>query len=257
MSFFASKNALLAMLTSDLGSGGSSKLIDAMVLALNAPIVLNTPVTAIGLTDPELGVNSTMTVEYSGDKDPDKFSHVISTIPLPVLRTLDLSKSKLTSSQQNALRQLRYQDSVKIGVQFKSAWWTYGKDKSQAPVGIVGGQSLTDMPIHAVIYPSYGLDRLPTEPAALIASYCITEDAERFAALIEEFNTSKFDPDDPLSNPLASLVLRNLAEVHNVELSFLEKQVMAMHPWEWNAARYAMGEFSLVFVSIQSEIALD
>ncbi|KZP31467.1 hypothetical protein FIBSPDRAFT_813672 [Athelia psychrophila] len=225
--------------------GGSAKLTDAMALALKTPdsIVFQTPVTAIGLTNPELGVASTMTVEYS-DGRSRQYSHVVSTLPLPVLRTLDLSNSNLTLHQQNALRQLQYAPNVKIGVQFKSAWWTYGIDESKAPVGIVGGQSSTDMPIRTIVYPSYGLDRPPSDPAVLIASYCWSEDAQRLAALIVDFNSSKFDADKPLSNPLAKLVLRDLAKVHNVDLSFLATQVMAIHPWDWNTNKYSMGAYA-------------
>ncbi|KZP24450.1 FAD/NAD(P)-binding domain-containing protein [Athelia psychrophila] len=218
--------------------GGSSRITDAMVAALGplTPIDFNTPVNAIGLTNPDLGRNSMMTVNSFGG-EPEQFSHVVSTIPLPVLRSLDLSRSSLTLHQGLALRQLRYGHAVKIGVQFQTAWWTHGIDRDGLPVGIVGGQSSTDMPIRTVVYPSYGLDRPDTEPAVLIASYCWTEDAERFAALIVQFNSTP----NPLNSPLAELVLRNLAELHNVEVGFLAAQVMAIHPWDWNAAPYAMG----------------
>lgn len=223
-----------------------------MVLALNIPapidIVFNTPVNAIGLTPPVLGE---MTLQYAGGAS-EQFSHVISTIPLPVLRSLDLSRSNLTLHQGLALRQLRYGHAVKIGVQFQSAWWTNGADRDGQNVGIVGGQSSTDMPIRTVVYPSYGLDIVPAGPAVLIASYCWTEDAERLAALIVQFNSTPFDPDQPLNSPLAELVLRNLAELHNVEVGFLAAQVLAIHPWDWNAAPYAMGKFYLCPVTAKS-----
>ncbi|KZP31471.1 hypothetical protein FIBSPDRAFT_945004 [Athelia psychrophila] len=212
-------------------------------MCLDGGIVFKTPVTAIGLTNPELGAASTMTVEDS-DGGSHEYSHVVSTLPLPVLRTLDLSNSNLTLYQQNALRQLQYGPSIKIGVQFKSAWWTYGRDKSKSMVGIVGGQSYTDMPIRTIVYPSYGLDRPSCDPAVLIASYCWTEDAQRLGALIVDFNSSKFDADKPLSNPLAKLVLRDLSKVHNVDLHFLATQVMVIHPWDWNTNKYSMGAYT-------------
>ncbi len=36
------------------------------------------------------------------------FGHVISTIPLPVLRSIDLTKANLSLMQANAIRQLNY-----------------------------------------------------------------------------------------------------------------------------------------------------
>ena len=218
-----------------------------MVAALKTPnnIVFNTPVAAIGLTNPKRGHLSTMTLEDSNG-GTEQYSHVISTVPLPVLRTMDLSDSNLNLYQQNALRQLQYGPSIKIGIQFKSAWWTYGKDKFESPIGIIGGQSYTDTPVRTVVYPSYGLDRPASDPAVLIASYCWTEDAQRLGALISEFKSSQFDPAKPLKSPLAKLVLKDLARVHNVELSFLTTQVMAIHPWDWNANPYSMGELHVV-----------
>jgi len=89
------------------------------------------------------------------------FSHVISTIPVPVLRTVDLSACKLSNFQTNALRE---------------------KDNDGAPITIVGGQSFTDRIVRTVVYPSYGPGTgvgPDTGDAVLIASYCWTDDASR------------------------------------------------------------------------------
>ena len=112
----------------------------------------------------------------------EQFSHVISTIPLPVLRTLDLSDADLNPLQSNALRELDYGPAVKIGMQFQTAWWTTGVDRNNNTLGIVGGQTYTDTPLHTVVYPSFGNPGGNT--TSLIASYAWTEDAARLAALV-------------------------------------------------------------------------
>lgn len=76
-------------------------------------------------------------VYVHGETKPRTYKHVISTIPLPVLRTLDIDDPALfTIQQRNAMRQLSYGPSVKIGIKFKSQWWH--------DLNIVGGQSSTD-----------------------------------------------------------------------------------------------------------------
>jgi monoamine oxidase len=129
--------------------------------------------------------------------------------------------------QKNALRKLQYGPSIKVGVRFQSAWWT---DR----FGIVGGQSFTDLPIRTIVYPSYGVDS-GTPSTVLIASYCWTNDAERLGALISTGKTEYIEQ-------LKELVLRNLAEVHNVTYSFLLSEYSGIHAWDWNYDPLTMGK---------------
>ncbi len=189
-------------------------------------ITLNSFVTAIGLSQG----GQSMDVA-TGDGKHHRFSHVISTIPLPVLRTLDLSGSKLTPMQANALRQLNYGPSVKIGLEFKTAWWTTGSDKDGKPLNIVGGQTYTDRILRTVVYPSFG-NVQAGQTTTLIASYCWTEDSERLAALIEKDGAR-----------LLKIVLKELAEIHNVTVEFLERELIDSKSWSWTGDLYTMGGF--------------
>ena len=164
------------------------------------------------------------------DKDVHKFSHVISTLPLPVLRTFDLRKAGLSPMQTNALRDLNYGPSIKIGLQFKRAWWTLDKDKSGRPLNIIGGQTYTDRPLRTVVYPSFG-DVMAGKTTTLIASYCWTEDATQLGSLIGK--------DD---ERLKALVLRELAEIHNVEVNDLYKELIDLFAWDWTHNPYTMGK---------------
>ena len=74
-------------------------------------ITLNAPVSSIALTNPDYE-NSTMTVTAAGQRYI--YSHVISTIPVPNLRTIDLTGSKLDVVQANALRESGYGPSIKL-----------------------------------------------------------------------------------------------------------------------------------------------
>jgi monoamine oxidase len=139
-----------------------------------------------------------------------------------------MSGAGLNVMQKTALRKLQYGPSIKIGVRFKSAWWT-------EKFGIVGGQSYTDLPLRTIVYPSYGVDSA-TPSTVLIASYCWTNDAERLGSLI---NTGKTQYDEQLKE----LVLRNLAEVHDISYDYLNtKQYEEMHAWDWNHDPLTGGE---------------
>src|ERR1700742_920798 len=167
---------------------------------LPEPVTFNSRVDYIGLAN----VNKSNVVEVRSDNETYRFSHVISTIPLPVMRTMDLRKAGLSLVQSNAIRELNYGPSMKIGVQFKSAWWTTGVDRNGKPLNIIGGQTYTDSLLRTVVYPSYG-DVKDGNTSVLIASYSWTEDAERLSALIDKDN-----------DLLRRLVLQDLAEIHNV-----------------------------------------
>ena len=194
-----------------------------MVENVDGPITLNAQVSSIALSNPNYA-NSTITVTAAGQEHT--YSHVISTIPLTNLRTINLNGAKLDVVQANALRESDYGPSIKIGIQFNETWWTTGYDRDGVQFNIVGGQSFTDLPIRTVVYPSYGV--YSEQPSTtLIASYCWTYDAERLGALI---GTGQQQYEDQLK----ALVLADLAAVHNVDVSYLSSRFKDMYSWDWN-----------------------
>lgn len=171
-----------------------------------------------------------VTVTVNGD-ERHNYSHVISTLPLSILSTVDLSSAGLNVMQKNALRGLQYTTATKIAILFKSNWWT-------TKLGIVGGQTMTDLPICTIIYPSYGVNS-STPSKVLIASYSWGALADRLGSLA----TGKH------REVLKELVLRNIAEAHNglhpdVTYTYLREQFVDMHVKDWNREEYAMGELT-------------
>ena len=206
-----------------------SASVDAVVDALEK----NTPRKTLDV--PSVAV----TVLNGPGSETHLYSHVISTLPLTVLRTIDLEDAGLNVMQRNALRALDYEPAIKIGMLFKSNWWT-------TKLGIVGGQSHTDLPIRTIIYPSYGVDS-GTPSRVLIASYTLTTDASRLGAL-----SAKEEKE-----VLKELVLRNLAQAHygvngstEVDYAFLVTEYEDMHVKDWNIDQYAMGSSSGPLVNI-------
>ncbi|KAI6020432.1 hypothetical protein BKA83DRAFT_680115 [Pisolithus microcarpus] len=175
------------------------------------------------ITIPQAGV----AVGVTSESVPRVYSHVVSTLPLRVLRMIDMRNAVLNFNQKNALRQLRDVPCIKIAIQFHEPWWT-------TKLGIVGGQSFTDLPICAITYPSHGVDS-DTPSAVLIASYCWTTDAYHLGSL-----------DTPEQrNALRELVLDNLAEVHGdrITVEFLEGQLIDINVMDWSHDAQTMGAF--------------
>ena len=173
-----------------------------------------------------------VTVTVNGNETHD-YSHVISTLPLSVLRIIDLSGAGLNVMQKNALRALKYNPATKIAILFKSNWWT-------TKLGIVGGQTITDLPICAIVYPSYGVDS-SAPSKVLIAGYARGEDAHRIGSLSTMKNREV----------LLDLVLRNLAEAHrglhpDVTYAYLKDQFVDMHVKDWKSEEHAMGKLAVL-----------
>jgi monoamine oxidase len=211
--------------------GGAQQIAECMkkyiVRCKPNAITFNSKVTCIALNEHKSGID--VTTDYT---DHHQFSHVISTIPLTVLRTIDLKKAELDPMQANALRELDYGPSIKVGLQFKTAWWTTATNLAGERLNIVGGQSYTDRPVRTIVYPSFG-DVQDAKTTTLIASYCWTEDAARTGALI--------DKDD---KTLLKLVLRDLADIHNLSVDFLRGQLIGYHGYDWAHDPYTMGSFA-------------
>ncbi|KAG8853979.1 hypothetical protein FRB96_007842 [Tulasnella sp. 330] len=171
-----------------------------------------------------------------------EYDHVISTIPLPTLRTLDIDKARLNFKQKNALRILQYGPSIKVGVKFTKAWWK--------GLEIKGGQSYTDRCIRAVAYPSYPKADDPS--TVLMASYCWQHDAVRMGALI--------NAGEEADMRLKDLVLRDLAEIHKRDYEELKAMYIEHFAFDWTHdpltqgafAFFGPGEFSTVYRSLTS-----
>jgi monoamine oxidase len=186
-------------------------------------IVFNKHVTAIADT------GTAMNVTVAGETKPRTYGSVISTIPLTCTRTLNTTSCQLSPMQTNALRELQYGPSIKVGIKFRTQWWLNS-------FNIIGGQSFTDRSIRTVVYPSYGLPVSSgyTITTVLIASYCWTDDAERLGALI---NTGE----KRFENQLKSIVLKDLADVHGVGLDMITDEFEELYAWDWNHNPLTMG----------------
>ncbi|KAK0189843.1 flavin-containing amine oxidoreductase-domain containing protein [Armillaria mellea] len=168
-----------------------------------------------------------LSVTYSSGraKVSTEYDYVISTIPLPALRFVDLDRCNLSYAQLEGMRTLRYSSSCKVGMRFSSRWW-----QSLATGPIKGGQTKTDRIVRTVVFPSYGIDD-PNADAVMIASYTWSQDAARLSGLMNGRNTT----DEQL---LIDSILKDLAALHGNELQ-------DWYAWDWYSHPFTLGAFAL------------
>ncbi|KAG8705644.1 hypothetical protein FRC11_008897, partial [Ceratobasidium sp. 423] len=158
------------------------------------------------------------------------YSHVMFALPPSCLRTIDLSLCHLDYAQRNALRKVSIGPSCKIGIKFKTAWWT------KPEIGITGGQSTTDRMARTIVYPSYGEGK----STVLIASYSWTQDAIALGSWIQGRNTAA-------EARLKDLMLADIAHVHKGQITReeLDREFDGMFPFDWNHNPNTMGAFGV------------
>jgi len=84
-----------------------------------------------------------------------------------------------------------------------------------------------------IVYPSYG-DIDEGKTTTLIPSYCFGEDAQRLGALINKD-----------MQRLSKIVLKELADIHDMDLDFLRSELIDTFAWSWSDDLHSMGGFAL------------
>lgn len=161
-----------------------------------------------------------VTVHY--ETTAGKFSvsgdYAICALPFPVMREIE-TKPAFSREKQRAIRELHYNQSAKILFQTRTRFW------EKEPLGIVGGTTVTDLPIRRIVYPSFSDPN--EERGMLLASYTWGADAIRWASMREE---------DCIEE-----AIEDVAKVHPEILQ--EFEVGAVHSWD--ADPFAGGAFAL------------
>jgi monoamine oxidase len=146
---------------------------------------------------------------------------------------MDLRGAELHSVQKDALRELHYDASCKVAIEFATPWRV-------VKGGITsGGTASTDSSIRTCVYPSYNLHDGATNPAVLLCSYTWAQAAQRIGSLISDENPGKDDQ-------LLELVLLDLVRLHPyMTYEELKESVMQYHSYDWYSNTNASGAFAL------------
>jgi monoamine oxidase len=151
--------------------------------------------------------------------------YCICTLPFPCLRTIELGRP-FSQGKMRAIRQLNYHASTKILFQVRRRFW-------EQEDGIVGGATVTDLPIRRMNYPPANP---ATERGVLLASYTWGQDALQWGAM---------DPETRLEEALddVSRIHPRIREEYEVGTSYA-----------WYADRWARGAFALFAPDQQTDL---
>jgi monoamine oxidase len=131
-----------------------------------------------------------------------------------VLRPIEATFSR---EKERAIRQLNYHASTKILLQVRHRFW-------EKEDGIVGGASVTDLPIRRMNYPP---EDPSTDRGVLLASYSWGQDALQWGAMDEDMRVEE--------------ALDDVSRIHpRIRTEF---EVGASHAWY--SDRWARGAFAL------------
>ncbi len=194
--------------------GGFDQLPNAFYDYLRPNVRFGARVTAIGQSPDDV------TVHYQGPAG--RFTvhgdYAICTLPFSVLREVEVPGGTFSPEKQKAIRELSYNASTKILFGVRHRFW-------EREDGIVGGTTVTDLPIRRMVYPSFSDPE--DERGTLLASYTWGGDASRGATDAES---------------AIEWALEDVAQIHPSVTDAFE--VGAVHAWYTDP--YARGAFAMV-----------
>jgi len=152
----------------------------------------------------------------------------IITIPFTLLNFVEvLPHNTLSYSKWQAIHQLHYVASTKIGLQFRTRFWE--RD------GIFGGQGITDLPIRFSYYPSHGFGE---QGGVILASYTWEDDTLPWDCLSHAERVQQ--------------ALENLARIHGDQVY---REFVAGTSYSWAQSPFSGGAFSMFKPEQETELS--
>ncbi|WP_026679453.1 flavin monoamine oxidase family protein [Fictibacillus gelatini] len=207
-------------------TGGNDRLPKAFVTQLKNEIFLGQRMTKIVQHDHQVTIHtihskSLRPLKYTGDL-------AIVTIPFSLLAFVEVEpRNSFSHYKKQAIRELHYVYSTKIGLQFKRRFWEQE--------GIYGGKMLTDLPIRFAYYPSHLIGTAGS--GIVLASYTWEDDTLPWDNLPE---------DERIRN-----ALDNMATVHGKQIY---DQFITGTSFSWSQNRYSGGAFSMFKPNQETEL---
>jgi monoamine oxidase len=195
-------------------AGGMDRLPTAFYEQLKPYVRFGAEVTAVDQSP------DSVTVHYKtgSGRFTVRGDYAIVAIPFSVLRDIEILNTPFSREKQKAIRELNYNASTKILFQTRHRFW-------EQTDGIVGGTTVTDLPVRRVVYPSFSDPN--EERGTLLASYTWGQDALRWGAMDSE--------------AMVEQALEDVAQIHPEVTTEFELGATQ----DWYGDPFARGAFAL------------
>ncbi|MGG7214200.1 flavin monoamine oxidase family protein [Clostridium nigeriense] len=171
----------------------------------------------------------------------EEFDYVICAIPFSSLKRINI-KSNLSNGKLRAIDEIDFKNSQKIYLYVKERFWESGGKNKR----IVGGRTITDLPLYSIYYPSdhgiYSYDEKGNkainisgnykEPGVLLASYSLGNKARDFSFLDDEIKIND--------------TIRYIERIHNLPREYLNNILIDYKSISWADIQYIWG-FSTLY----------
>ena len=174
-------------------------------------------------------------------EEEEEFDYVICAIPFSSLKRIDI-KDNLSNGKLRAIDEIDFKSSQKIYLYVKERFWESGGKNKR----IVGGRTITDLPLYSIHYPSdhgiYSYDEKGNkvinisgsykEPGVLLASYSFGDKARDFSFMDDEIKIND--------------TIRYIEKIHNLPKGYLDDILIDYKSMSWADIQYIWG-FSTLF----------
>lgn len=169
----------------------------------------------------------------------EEFDYLISTIPFPNLKRIDISDS-FSNEKLRAIEEISFKNSQKVYLYVKERFWEMGGKSKR----IIGGKTITDLPLYSIYYPSdhieyedksgevIKLNGNPKESGILLASYSTGDKAKDFSFIDDEIKIKD--------------TIKYIEKIHNLPKGYLDSILLDYKSLVWSDIQYIWG-FSTLF----------
>lgn len=196
-------------------------------------IRMATPITGIYNASDSKGIHLKYKDSLSKKESLEEFDYVICTIPFSSLRRVEI-KPLFSVLKMQAINEMNYEVAQKIYMFLKERFW----ERGGASKKIIGGRSLTDLPLTSVYYPcdhakavenKYGNwiskpNVKAKEPGVLLASYSWCQEALRLGSETPELQIND--------------VIRYIEKIHNIPLNYINDKIIDFRSIIWSDVQY-------------------
>ena len=171
----------------------------------------------------------------------DEFDFIIITVPFNSIKRININ-TLFSNEKLRAIDEISLKNSQKVYLYLKERFWEKGRKNKK----IIGGKTITDLPIYSIYYPSdnikmdydennkeiIDIKRDSNIPGVMLASYSLGDKANDFAYLSDEIKIND--------------IIKYIERIHNLSKGYLDNILLDYKSLVWSDVQYIWG-FSTMY----------